>query len=234
MNIHLEPNEMRERFLVPIHVSCDGGVTEEEYEQAVRSIKYMVDLSGRNREIKSFRNGPWGKGDFSSGDWFLEQSDRRGTQVSFESLSSLFLMEPYQKAPFSHLEIFITSRDLFSEGMNFIFGGTIPNELTIQSVYRFREGNHRQTMILLDEVIRHEVGHLLGLPGLIVPSNHPRIYEKGGPHCSNLCQMRQSYSLRELKTHINEEAREKVTLCPDCLEELRQVQKQFVEFSLNI
>jgi predicted Zn-dependent protease len=193
----------------------------------------MVDLSRRDRKIISYQNKPWSKGDFSSGDWYAESADHRGNQVKFESLRTFFLMEPWQKAPYSHLDIFITSKDIYSEGMNYLFGGTIPNELTIQSVYRFRREDRQDNMVFLDRVMRHEVGHLLGVPGLLVPSNHPRIYEKGGLHCRNICQMRQSYSYEELRNCIVREINHNVTLCSDCLEEMRRVQKQFVEFTLD-
>lgn len=215
---------LRSQYLIPILVSCDFGVKEDEYQAALSGVVDVVRLSGSNRQILSLGNKPWASGDYSSVDWYLSRTKSRGNQIDASQLQYKLLVEPWQEYPKTHLDVVIVSRDIYVQNLNWCFGSTRENQNSVQSVFRFR-GEERQVKLdLIKRTLRHETGHLLGIPGLL--GSHPRIYEKGGAHCNHLCTMRQGWSLAEFKSQMMEEQKAGVIFCQDCLNELRLIQSK--------
>lgn len=213
---------LRSQYLIPIFVSCDDGVMKDEYQAALNGIIDVVGLSGSNRKILSLGNKPWSCGDYSSVEWYLSRTKQRGKQFDGDQLCRMFTEEPWQKYPETHLDVVIVSKDIYARGLNWCFGCTSSGIVSIQSVFRFR-GEERQVKLdLIKRTLRHETGHLLGIPGPV--GSHPRIYEKGGAHCNHLCTMRQGWSLSEFKAQMIQEQKTGVIFCQDCLNELRTIQ----------
>ncbi len=203
-------------------VSCDSEVTENEYQAALNGIVDVVKLSGSNRRVSSLRDKPWASGNYSSVEWYLTKVNQRDGQVDADHLCQMFIHEPWQNYPKTHLDIVIVSKDLYAHGLAWCFGNTYPFQASAQSVFRFRGERSQVKLDLIRRTLRHETGHLLGIPGPV--GSHPRIYEKGGAHCSHLCTMRQGWSLAEFKSQMMEEQKAGVIFCQDCLNELRTIQ----------
>jgi len=88
--------------------------------------------------------------------------------------------------------LWVVSKDIYSSGMNFVFGLAQPFKGAILSIYRLL--NKR----LIEKEVVHEVGHVLGLP-----------------HCSNNCVMQYSNSLWEAEikpSYLCEECKKKINL----------------------
>ena len=88
--------------------------------------------------------------------------------------------------------LLIIQKDLYCEGMNFIFGYAIYRRGAVLSIYRL------STDELIKKEAIHEVGHILGLQ-----------------HCNNHCVMQFSNSLWEAKmkpSFLCESCQEKTTL----------------------
>ncbi len=88
--------------------------------------------------------------------------------------------------------LWIIQKDLYCEGMNYIFGYAIYHRGAVLSIYRL------STNDLIKKEAIHEVGHILGLQ-----------------HCSNHCVMQFSNSLWEAKMKpsvLCESCQEKTTL----------------------
>lgn len=89
--------------------------------------------------------------------------------------------------------VWIIKEDMFTDGMNFIFGLAISDKGAVVSTYRLKN-----IEIIVKEVI-HEVGHYMGLG-----------------HCSNDCVMQFSNSLWEAMQKPS-------TLCSDCKRRLEKM-----------
>ena len=102
--------------------------------------------------------------------------------LEFKNLKNLFL--------------WLVSKDLYVEGMNFVFGCALPYRGAILSTYRLDSNK-----LIWKEVV-HEIGHVLGLQ-----------------HCKNYCVMQFSNSLQEAKLKPS-------TLCEDCKRKLNRLWRE--------
>jgi predicted Zn-dependent protease len=110
--------------------------------------------------------------------------------------------------------------------LNFAFGATDPSEfVSVQSITRLMaevpEGPLRNEMIR--RVLRHEVGHMLGLPS----SGRGNTEENLGPHCTNMCTMRQGLSAPEWAQHTIEEFNNGVHFCEGCQNDLAETRQRY-------
>ena len=224
--------ELRRDFLVPIYLMWSSDVPSAEAQAAAQGVYDAVNVSGQKRQVVNLGSSPWSKGDYSSADWYIGkalemQNETRnrghGNQVNVSNLMNQFYEEPWQEKP--HWEVFITNKDLYMQGKNFVFGATNPNfAASVQSLKRLideiPEGELRREMIR--RLLRHEVGHMFGLPG-----RNFKVEEKLGSHCTNICTMRQGMSIPEWAKLTQEESRRNVHFCKDCMNVLAQKQNQF-------
>ena len=126
---------------------------------------------------------------------FLEPEIRKHLEVDSRALSlergqydADMLLKTFEG--YRNLFLWLVDRDIYIEGMNFVFGCAIRMKGAVLSVYRLNS----------EELIRketvHEVGHILGLG-----------------HCENDCVMRFSNSLQEAiekPSHLCSACREKL------------------------
>lgn len=224
--------ELRRDFLVPIYLMWSSDVPSAEAQAAAQGVYDAVNASGQKRQVVNLGLSPWSKGDYSSADWYIDKALRiqnetrdkgHGKQVNVSNLMNQFYEEPWQEKP--HWEVFITNKDLYMQGTNFVFGATNPDfAASVQSLKRLideiPEGELRREMIR--RLLRHEVGHMFGLPG-----RNFKVEEKLGSHCTNICTMRQGMSIPEWAKLTQEESRRNAHFCKDCMHVLAQKQNQF-------
>lgn len=222
--------EYRRDYLVPIYFMRTSDVPPAEARAALAGVVDALRASGQEREIVNFGASQFGEGKYSSPNWYLEEAFRRqplrkdegyGPQIDVEQVGRLFAEEPHQQKP--HWEVMVTGLDLTAsykgEYLNFVFGATDPNfPSSVQSINRFREeiphdGLRYET---IRRVLRHEAGHMFGLPS----TNRPNIEENLGLHCTNICTMKQGQSVREWALLTIDEVQNKVHFCGDCKADL--------------
>jgi len=92
---------------------------------------------------------------------------------------------------YDNLFLWIIHEDMFSDGLNFVFGCAIPFKGAVLSTFRLRSKD------LIEKEAVHEIGHVLGLD-----------------HCKNECVMMFSNSLYEAMLKPK-------SLCDLCKEKLR-------------
>ena len=88
-------------------------------------------------------------------------------------------------------DLWVIQKDLYCEGMNFIFGYALYHKGAVLSIYRLSNNE------LIEKEAIHEVGHIFGLQ-----------------HCSNRCVMQFSNSLWEAKmkpSYLCESCKRKIT-----------------------
>jgi predicted Zn-dependent protease len=224
--------ELRTNFLVPIYVMWSSDVPSKEAQAATQGVYDALSASGQKRDVINLGAKAWSKGDYSSADWYLDkalqtQSEARnkghGQQINVYNLKSQFVEEPWQENP--HWEVFIVNKDLYMNDTSFVFGATDPYfASSVQSVRRLIDEvpETESRLEMVRRLLRHEVGHMFGLPG-----RNFNVEEKLGPHCTNVCTMRQGMDIREWAKLTQEEDRGKVHFCKDCMNILAQKRNQY-------
>lgn len=225
--------EMRSSFLVPVYVIWTSNVPPQEAQVALQGVRDAVRASGQDREVVSFGSKPWSAGDFGSADWYLQEANRRhpkeirngpyGPQLWTWNFMRLFHKEPWQVTP--HWEVAIVNQDLYAAGTNFVFGETdVSFPASLNSLRRFVEEipDVPLRLAVVRRLLRHEVGHMLGLPG-----RNYRVEEKLGPHCTNVCTMRQGMSLPEWAKLTREEERQGTHFCRDCMNDFAMLRLKY-------
>ena len=157
----------------------DRGVEKEEKEIVRDSIKEVlregIDVSDKFPLIDV--GSIWKEGDFGRVEWYLEKAGKRigsyGVQYNAASILALCNQEPYQKIQ-PHIDIGIVSVDLYSEGLNFIYGITSPLFClppfwnlpagSIISTFRIKKWFRENYLPVLWNISLHELGHIYGLP----------------------------------------------------------------------
>lgn len=224
--------ELRTNFLVPIYLMWSSDVPQAEAQAATQGVYDAVRASGQNREVVNLGSRQWSNGDFSSADWYLGKASEmerevrdmgHGRQINVSNLIEQFYEEPWQEKP--HWEVSIVNKDLYMYDTNFVFGATRSDfAASVQSIRRLvdsvPEGELRNQMIR--RLLRHEVGHMFGLPG-----RNFNVEQKLGSHCTNVCTMRQGMSIPEWGKLTQEENRQNVHFCRDCMSVLAQKKNQF-------
>lgn len=225
--------EWRREYLVPLYVMWSSDVPQPEAEAAFDGVVDVVNASGQRRDIVVLGSKLWSNGDYSSADWYLEEAIRRqrevrnrghGLQINVNNLTQQFYEEPWQESP--HWEVSVVNNDLYADGTNFVFGVTQPDfAASVQSVRRLIDsipaGDLRASMVR--RLLRHEVGHMFGLPSW----DRRNTEEKLGTHCTNVCTMRQGMSIPEWAQLTQQEVRNNVHFCGDCLQDLARVRDRY-------
>lgn len=226
-------DELRRDYLVPLYVTWTSDVPQPEAQAALNGVTDAVKAAGQRRDIVVLGARPWSQGAYSSPDWYAREAERRqrevrnlghGRQINVNNLTRLFYEEPWQQNP--HWEVAIVNTDLYADGTNFVFGITQPDfAASIQSVRRLIDsiptGELRTAMVR--RLLRHEVGHMFGLPGY----NRSNTEEKLGRHCTNVCTMRQGISIPEWAQLTQQEVRNNVHFCGDCQNYLSRVRNRY-------
>lgn len=234
----IEASRRRHEELVPIHFMYTSNVPRELARACLIGVQQAVNESGQERDIKVFRpTETWGNGSYRNIDWYVHEvlrtqgagwtrDMRYGIQMVADRVFRLFYHEPFQvRNP--HWEVLIVNRDLRTSDAenNFVFGLTdtlIP--ASIQSIRRIITdvADPELQKQLLRRLLRHEVGHMFGLP-----SRDERTIQLLGKHCTNPCSMRQGLSLPEWVMQSREEKRLGVHYCGDCKVDFRRVKQRF-------
>lgn len=211
--------------LLPVYVCWDSQLTRHESQAVLAGIAEIASAA-TNRHFENYGNEKWSTGDYSSADWYVERAHRRINQYSRKiQISSLDILlqlhdEPWQQQQ-PHLDLLVTSQDLFPRVGDFVFGEAIPSwGVSVQSVWRFRNAGLSivQQQACIRRVVRHELGHLLGM----VSDGRRNTEEKLGLHCANpVCSMRQGVSVTEWNRLATGESVSSSLFCPDCIADLR-------------
>lgn len=134
-------------------------------------------------------------------------------------------------AEISALGSFILNTDLTSgeEGNNFVFGTTDTQfPFSVQSVIRMDRGfisNDVSKEDLVRRLLRHEVGHMFGLPRCRRGRN---LTEMLGTHCTNICTMRQGLSIEEWVQQYRQEKASRIHFCVDCKSDLDIARRKYI------
>ena len=227
--------ELRRDFPVPIYLMWSSDVPSAEAQAAAQGVYDVVKASGQNRQVINLGSKAWSNGDYSSADWYLNNALRmqheardkgHGQQVSVRSIENQFIEEPWQANP--HWEVFIVNKDLYMDDTtNFVFGATDSGfAASVQSVRRFIDEipEEKFKLEMIRRLLRHEVGHMFGLPGR---NFNVEQEQKLGSHCTNICTMRQGMSIPEWAKLTQEESRQNVHFCKDCMDVLAKKKDQF-------
>jgi predicted Zn-dependent protease len=160
-----------------------GGNLRSEVEEIVEEVFSSFERIGGVEIPRLYVGGSWKKGDFGSVEWYEKQAfNPYRNQVSGEKLWELCGKEPWQHYH-PHYELMIISKDMYSEGANFIFGSTIPKISSagiilsdfnsegrpevrgcIISLNRILKYYGSRWRTALRGIIIHELGHFYGLP----------------------------------------------------------------------
>lgn len=219
---------MTKRQLVPVYISWTTEVTDDEGQAVIDGISDVIATSGIEREVKIFGSKSWASGDYGSADWYQNRSrvkrcSGKSTwmQIGATKMHWLLTEEPWQKQK-PHTDIMIVDEDLCEEydpNNYFIFGAASMGNF-IQSVYRFREGecDEQLRLQLIRRTARHEFGHTYGLPQI----GRRNTIEYLGPHCANICTMRQGTKILDWRSLYFEEQAAGIIFCQDCLDDLER------------
>ena len=203
----------------PIYVCWDSGLDDVEVAAVKIAITEIKQLYLKS-QIYDYGSNKWSVGDYSSADWYIEKATKRGKQYSAMSILQMLNAEPWQKDN-RHIDIFITSKDLYAEGCSYVFGQAVFEwGVAVQSTYRFKSAglDDKSRTACIRRLVLHELGHLLG----IAKPGRQFTVESLGSHCSNIpCVMHQGMSVREWESLSIMELDKHQTYCQDCMSELR-------------
>lgn len=230
-------SKARQENLVPIYVMWTSDVSPSLAQAGLQGVYDVVTASGQNRQVIEIGSRVFGNDPYSSGDWYAQEALRQsspkdrgfGPQINTYSFTGLFSHEPWQAFP--HWEVFILNTDLTSgeESNNFVFGSTdIKFPFSVQSVIRMDRGlisNDVSKEELVRRLLRHEVGHMFGLPRYKRGSN---LIEMLGTHCTNICTMRQGLNIEEWVQQYRQERASRIHFCIDCKSDLDIARRKYV------
>ena len=191
-------------------------------------IKNMGNWMSKNAHI--YKNGEFLLKPYESVEWYLsrakEAAEKEGRWYNKKQLNASQLIFDLTSGPsckrMPGWRILMTHHDLYGQDqrgrpLNFCFGLSCENALSIVSTHRFIDGNNRLLLENFKTLVQHEFGHILGLtvPGRI------NTYELLGPHCQNdQCVMQQQMSgnLAEMtEARLSRKHAGLSPICPDCI-----------------
>jgi predicted Zn-dependent protease len=235
--------ELKNDFLVPLHFSCTSNLTGSERNAALLGIRDALVASGQDRRIVVTNPAVLEQNPHLTADAHIQAALRRqpidrdlgfGKQVDLQGVLNALHQTETQRPP--QWNIMVVDHDLTApvgngEYLNFAFGVTVPTEhVSVQSVTRLMEaippGELRDAAIR--RVLRHETGHLFGLPSYRRESN-PRgnVEENLGLHCTNPCTMRQGLSVPAWVNLTVQEHNAGIHFCSDCQNDLARVRDTY-------
>lgn len=206
-----------------INIMNDFGIQPNFKNAFLDGILEMSEFSNRTFEIQDlglWRREGWGNqlllSPFNSIDWYINQSlDKEREQINAQNLMALFYCEPWQDDS-KHLDLFITNRDLFAPGTNFVLGYALPGVGAVVSTKRFANMSLNLACECLKTLTMHEFGHVLG----IVPDYRRfNVEESLGKHCTNQCLMRQGLTVNKWVSMTHDRLRGPA-LCQMCQNDL--------------
>ncbi len=218
--------------LAPVYVSWTSKVTDNEGQAVIDGVADVIKVSKIDREIKVFGSTTWAEGNYGCADWYQDRSrfqrsfgKSTWTQIGLTKLHWLLTSEPWQKQQ-PHTDIMIVDEDICDEydpNLYFLFGAESMGNY-VQSVFRFREGESDEQirLQLIRRTARHEFGHTYGLPSV----GRRNTVEFLGPHCKNVCSMRQGSNVMDWRKLYLEEESAGVIFCRDCLKDLEKFRKR--------
>lgn len=158
----------------------DSGINREEKEVVLRSITEVLRISGLQKFFPVSEIG-----DKNKIDLYLKEARKRGNQYNAGDILARLLRE-FKDG----ISVALVSRDLYEEGLNFVYGTTIPFIYhygyasyinlpagSIISLFRLRLW-FRNSYEVLFVLASHEFGHILG-----IPNRDYNVEDTLGTHC---------------------------------------------------
>ena len=212
--------------LRPIYLIYDSGITESERKIATETVREAARIYGhRNCFIAGTR--PILGTRRVSIDAIVDEAESgidKGYGVQkdvYDLWESIETCKMMREAPF--ICVFITSRDITVQDLNFCFGYT-RGTITVNSVARFRCLRKEDEALMIWGIIMHELGHVFGL----ATGGRAHTEENLGPHCTNYgCTMNQGLTLQKMYTVFRKAAEMRRCYCPECANQLMQNRFRF-------
>jgi hypothetical protein len=226
-----------------ISVSWTEGITEEEsgimiatIEQTLRwfYLRLPAALDSPPLQVRVFGNwllpalmpdNPyWGT------QWYIESSyDADLGRVIAPLFLELVRQEPWQRLD-PHFDVALIDQDLtdFPSPLarlrkeHYSLGTSFPGATAVLSVHRIRQlSDDREQRLALARLVRHHLGHVLGVPAFTRQGNAARMGLE--LHCVDRCVMRHPATVHDLLMMTIEEAEMGWPFCPLCTRELNDI-----------
>jgi len=162
--------------------------------------------------------------------WYIEESyESDVAQVIGPTFLELVRREPWQLAN-PHYDLALLDDDLTDFPLplarlrpdHYAMGTSLPGMSAVLSVYRLREiADERLCNLALGRLVRHNLGHVLGVPDPTREANKVRFGLE--THCTNRCVMRHAATVDDLARLAIEEADLGWPFCAQCTSELYSV-----------
>jgi predicted Zn-dependent protease len=209
------------RNIRPIFVTHNGRIHSHEEEAILDGIATILRIAGvaGHIEVKNF--GSWNNGNqpYEDIDWYVQRAYNprvRKNQIDAGAVLTECLNEPWQKTT-PHYDVMAISHDLYVDNNNFVFGIGQRGLGTIISPFRYRCWDAEIEYELFKTAVIHELGHVFGL----VDNSRKDLDYRLGPHCRNICAMRQGMNLDEWAV-ITDDRMKYETFCPRCAKDLKK------------
>ena len=224
----------RRQVDIPIYLTLDNSVSELEHRAVLDGINETVQAAGVAGEVEVKDFGYWdqGPGDYESAEWYVAKAMKHGfdkgygTQIDASRLLNLLNTEPWQSMKM-HKDIFVTGRDLYCAGLNFIIGMARPGFGTVISPVRFRGLNKKAGYECVKTETMHEFGHVFwaatGRDGIDILTgrggSNAMLYSD---HCAcNDCTMRQGVSVPDAWVVAAQDRLDRGKgFCPTCVDDM--------------
>jgi len=168
---------------------------------------------------------------FESVEWHVKSSLVQGNRIdSKKAVGRNMFFDIYQQPPKGqpHWEIMFTNRDLHYEGLNFVFGTSVPDLGTIISFKRiddfFRENPQYKEYSeeVMETIIIHELGHTIFNLPLNRRGENNLDSKLGGGHCkSKDCCMQQGNDVKTFLAITLEKEKDKNPFCEECIKDIK-------------
>lgn len=226
-----------------ISLTWSEGIREEESDTLERTIEQVLQrmylyhpraLEEAPIQVRSFGNwvipalvpdaSYWGT------QWYIESSyDDELQRIIAPTFLELVRQEPWQKMD-PHFDLALVEQDLtdFPAPLarlrrdHYVLGASYPGTTAVMSVYRVRRlSDERVRHSALARLVRHHLGHVLGVPQF---GRKEKVQRRGVEmHCTNPCVMRHAGTVDELATLAMEELEMGWPFCDLCTRDLHSV-----------
>jgi hypothetical protein len=160
--------------------------------------------------------------------WYIDSSyDDELRRVIAPAYLELVRREPWQRQE-PHFDLALLDQDLTdfpAAAARFVperysLGASFPGSVAVMSVYRLRLlADEAIRKLALERLVRHHLGHALGIPGFERRGNVARLGLE--THCTERCVMRHAGTVQELAMLAVEESESGWPYCPACTRDLR-------------
>lgn len=226
-----------------ISMTWSEGVLEEESEVFVKTVdatlkwlylRHPLALTDPPIQMRLFGNWVipalvpdtpyWGT------QWYIDTSyDDDLQRVIAPVFLELVRQEPWQRMD-PHFDLALLDQDLtdFPSPLarlrpgHYSLGSSFPGTTAVMSLRRVRTlSDPRVRELALSRLVRHHLGHVLGIPGFTRQKHVQRLGLEF--HCTNPCVMRHAATVEELAQMALEEAEMGWPFCEECTRELHTV-----------